>query len=183
MAAMTLVWRPLVVALAAAVLPACGSKVQARTPPPAPPLEMPSPPGRVVIPVTVKVPEPPPVVEPAPPEPVTPPAGTPPARPLERTPPAAGPPTPVLQTTSDTAAIEKTVRDLVTKARADLARLDRRKLAPNARDQFDTARRFVRMAEEALAIRNYIYAQQLAESAAALAGALVKGNPAPATSL
>jgi len=127
-----------------------------------------------MIPVTVKVPEPPPVVEPEP-TPVRPPATTaaPPARPPERTLPASEPP-PVLQTTSNTAALEKTVRDLVARARQDLARLDRTKLAANARDQYDTARRFIRMAEEALAIKNYVYAQQLAESAAALAGALVK---------
>ncbi len=160
---------------AAAAVSACG-KTQARMPEPTPPLDVPAPPPRVVIPVTVKVPEPPPP-DPLPVEtpPARPPAtaGAPPSRPPERTPPVVEPP-PVLQTTSNTAAIEQKARDLVAAARRDLARVDRRKLGVNARDQFDTARRFIRMADEALATKNYLYAQQLAESAAALAGGLVK---------
>ncbi len=167
----------------AATVSAC-AKAQARTPAPLPPpLDVPAPPPRTVIPVTVKVPEPPPPEpDPAAAVPARPPvtAAPPPARPTERPLPATEPP-PVLQTTSNTAAIEQKARELVAAARRDLARVDRRKLGANAREQFDTAQRFVRMADDALAAKNYLYAQQLAESAAALAGGLVKGEPpAPA---
>lgn len=174
---MNVLGRLVLLAAAAALGVACGSKVQAREPVAQPPLEMPAPPGRVVIPVTVKVPEPvPPPTEPEPPAPARPPAatGAPPTRPPEKTPPETAARPPVLQTTSNTAALEKEVRDLVMRARADLARVDRARLSANARDQYDTAQRFIRMAEEALGIKNYVYARQLAESAAALAGALVR---------
>jgi hypothetical protein len=177
----------LILVLAAAAMgPAC-IRAQARTPAAEPPpLDVPAPPGRVIIPVTVKVPEPPPpVVEPDEPPPARPPAtsGGVPTRPPERTSPPASSsqPPPVLQTTSNTAAIEQRVRTLVAQARGNLARLDRSKLLPNARDQYDTAQRFIQMAEENLTIKNHLYAQQLAESAAALAGGLVKGEPATAT--
>jgi hypothetical protein len=175
----------LALVLAAAAIGSACLKAEARTPAPTPPpLEAPAPPGRVIIPVTVRVPEPPPpVVEPEPP-PARPPAsaGSSTTRPPDRaSPPSSSQPPPVLQTTSNTAAIEVRVRELVSKARGDLARIDRGKLRDNARDQYDTAQRFIQQAEENLKIKNHLYAQQLAESAAALAGGLVKGDPAPAT--
>jgi hypothetical protein len=138
----------------------------------------------VVIPVTMRVPEPPPP-DPVPPDPSRPPAtsGSSTARPPDRpVPPPGQPPTtpPVLQPTSNTAAIELKTRELVGLARRNLARVDRLRLTENARHQYDFAARFIRMADDALAAKNYLWAHQLAESAAALAGALVKGS-APAS--
>jgi hypothetical protein len=168
---------------AAAALSGCG-KAEARMPAPAPPLDMPAPPARVIIPVTVVVPEPPPppVVEDPAARPARPPAA-PPARPPERTSPPAGTPPetpPVLQPTTNIAALEQQARDLLDAAKKDLGRVNRRALGPDAREQFDTAERFIRMADAALAARNVVYAHQLAQNAAALAGLLVKGDPAGA---
>lgn len=184
---MTDIRRLAIVALLAVSGAAC-AKAQARTPAPAPELTVPAPPSRIVIPVTVRVPEPTPT-EPVTAEPARPPAttGAPPARSPERLPTTTTPPAttsappPVLQTTANPAALEERVRGMVAAARADLAKVDRTKLTENARDQFDTAQRFIRMAEDALNAKNLVYAQQLAESAAALAGRLVKGEPAAAT--
>jgi len=163
-----------VVVAVGAAAPAC-AKAQARTPASRPPLDVPAPPARVVIPVTVKVPEPPPV-DPSVPAETRPPAttSTPPTRPPERPAPPGQQTPPVLQTTPNTAAIEDRTRDLIAAARRDLAKVERGKLHEKARSQFDTAERFVRLAEEALEARNYLYAQQLAESAAALAEGLVR---------
>lgn len=167
-----------ILALAAGIGASACAKAQARTPAARPaPLEVPAPPARVVIPVTVKVPEPSPPTDPSGPPEARPPAtaGTPPARPVER--PAAPPgqqTPPVLQTTPNTAAIEQRTRDLLAAARRDLAKVERGKLPEKSRSQFDTASRFVRLAEEALAAKNYLFAQQLAESAAALAEGLVR---------
>lgn len=184
MAGVAIIGRLAILAALAASLASC-AKAQARTPPPSPELTVPAPPSRVVIPVTMKVPEPPP--EPISAEPTRPPAatGTPPVRPPDRPPtappPATTPPPPVLQTTANPVELEERVRGILAAARADLAKVDRARLTANARDQFDTAQRFIRLAEDALAAKNLVYAQQLAESAAALAGRLVKGELAAAT--
>jgi hypothetical protein len=56
----------------------------------------------------------------------------------------------VLKTTANTAAREKQVHDLLTQARADLLRVNRKSLGQVARAQFDSALGFVRQAEDAL---------------------------------
>jgi len=183
-------------ALAALVMSSVSAcrKAEARMPgpEPVPLLDVPSPPPRIVIPVAVHPPEPP-----APPPPATDPdasasrgaRGAPPpvTRPAERTSPPAGQteqPPPVLQTTSDTEALVKITRDQIAAARASLDKIRRASLGEEARDQYDVARRFIQKAEEYLAVKNFTFARQLAESAAALSAMLVRGGaPAPPSAL
>jgi hypothetical protein len=107
-------------------------------------------------PRTDKKPEtsaPPPVVEPVPP--VAAPTAT-----LQQALPAA-------QTD-----IERHVRDQVSQASADLSRVDYRALNADARAQYDTAKRFIKEAEQALKEKNLVYAAKVAEKAAGLAAVL-----------
>jgi hypothetical protein len=79
-----------------------------------------------------------------------------------------------LQTTpiSAEAEMERAVRGLLTRATGDLNRIDRRALNADARTQYDTAKRFVAQAEEALKSRNLVFATNLADKAATLAAQL-----------
>jgi len=174
----------LFVSLIGAVM-AC-SRVQARMPAPMPALATPVPPPRVVIPVSVEPAEPPP----APAQPETPPQPkpreTPPSRPPDRpatTPPATPTteaPPPVLQTTPNVAEVERHIRSLVGDAERDLGKVDHLSLSRDAREQYDTARGFIRQAQQWLKLKNYLYAEQLASKAAALASLLVKAIMPPA---
>ena len=56
----------------------------------------------------------------------------------------------------------------------DLARIDYRTLSADAKAQYDIAKRFSQQAEEALKVRNLVFAGQLADKAAALAALLLK---------
>jgi len=160
-------------------LAACGP-VQAKTPAPDPPLETPAPPHRVVVPVTLTIPE----ADPAPIRPVTAAPTAPPIRPPDRPmpPPASPPPAPpadpvqppALQTTANPNEVEGRTRTLLVRANSDLARVDMKQLSRDAREQYDQARRFIRLAEDALKDKNVTYAKELAEKAAALAALLVK---------
>jgi outer membrane biosynthesis protein TonB len=182
------VLRRLVILLAMVAGVSACAKAQARMPAAMPALATPPPPQRVVIPVSVEPVEPP--TTPAPPE--TPPANprpreTPPARPPSTPPATAAPPAqsteappPVLQTTPNVAEIEKRVRSLIGDAERDLGKVDYRMLSRDAREQYDTARGFVRQAEQWLKLKNYLYAEQLASKAAALASLLVKRLVTPA---
>jgi hypothetical protein len=157
----------------------CG-RAQAKTPGPAPALVMPEPPSRLVIPVTIEPPAPPP--EP-PDRSATTPVRTPSARPTP-TPspqPAATPPPateivkpPVLQTSGSLAELEARARERLDRAKKDIARVSRTALGTDARDQFDTAQQFIRMAEDAITAKNFFHAAYCADKAATLAGLLVK---------
>jgi hypothetical protein len=178
-------------ALAALVIVSVSAcrKAEARMPgpEPVPVLEVPSPPPRIVIPVAVQPPEPP-----APPPPATDPdssagrgsRGAPPpvTRQPERTSPPAGQtetPPPVLQTTPNTEALVQITRDQIAVARANLAKVRRASLGDEAKDQYDVAQRFIQKAEEFLSVKNFTFARQLADNAAALSAMLVRGG-APA---
>jgi len=139
---------------------------------------MPVAPVRVVVPVAIETPpvDPPkppapasapaqsrPVTTPAPP-PVTPPAGT--------TPPPE--PAPILQTSPNATETERRVRTTMLKAQGDLGRIDYKRLNQDAKAQFDQAKRFIDQAEGALKVKNFVYAEQLADKAASLAALLVK---------
>ena len=79
--------------------------------------------------------------------------------------------TPALQTTptqQETEA-ERRVRTQLVQATTGLNRINTQALNSDARLQFDTARRFVAQAEEALKARNVVFAANLAEKAVALA--------------
>lgn len=161
------------------------ARPQARTPEAVIALEIPPPPARVPIPVIL--PEP----EDAPPETVADtPAPTPPrsrepntaARdraPAANTTPPVPPETPstgpVLQTTTRIGEVAQKTLGLLAAAQRDLDRVGYSALGANARAQYDLAQSFIRQAKSALSIKNYNYAEQLADRAAAIASQLVKG--------
>lgn len=59
-------------------------------------------------------------------------------------------------------------------AARDLSRIDYRVLSADAKAQYDVAKRFSEQAEEALKAKNFVFAGQLADKAAALAALLLK---------
>jgi len=163
------------------------TKLHARTIGPA--LETPAPPPRVVpsakepiegqpivaapvgevqqpTPAAIKGPEPAPQPAPAPAAPA-------PAPPVaaERPAPAPEPP-PTLQTTANPSAVEQRTRAALANATRDLGRINARSLGPDARAQYDIARRYVAQANAALDAKNFEFAQQLADKAATLAALL-----------
>jgi hypothetical protein len=150
-----------------------------------PPLEVPNPPPRVVVPVEAEAPPPPSV--PSPDEPRRPavvarprpaPVEAPKAA-VEEPPKPAGPtaaetppaPTTALQTTpaAQQGEVERAIRATLTKASADLNKIDYRALNANARTQYDTAKRFIQQASDAIRMKNLPFAKNLADKAAALA--------------
>jgi len=101
-------------------------------------------------------------------------AATEPGKPAEEPPKPQTPPT-SLQTTSTQreGEVERRVRVLVAQATNDLNRVNYQALNPDARNQYDTAKRFATQAEEALRARNLVFASNLADKAAALAAQLL----------
>jgi hypothetical protein len=154
-------------------------KLQAKTPAPPPPmLVTPDPPGRLVI----EVPLDPPVAPPASTEKPAPPAtgkptgnrgAPPPTNPPTSPPPDTNPP-PVLQTGASLAELEARATERLERAQKDLDRVVRSTLGANARDQYDAAARFIRLARQAMTDKNFVYAHYCADKAATLASQLVK---------
>ena len=66
------------------------------------------------------------------------------------------------------------IRDLLGRAARDLSRVNAGALNADGRAQFDTARRFLQQAEEALKARNIVFAGKLADKAATMAAVLVR---------
>jgi hypothetical protein len=169
------------------------SRLSARSvPAPPPPLDVPSPPPRVVETADAEPPtpgtlvdapasgspstrRPPPRVEA--PRPEQPPKPEPVAPAAAEVPPAE-PPKPVttLQTTPPEreAALEQEIRAKLESAKLDLNRVDYRKLNPEAKQQYDQAKSFATRAEEAIRgpAKNLIFARTLADNAAAIAAQL-----------
>jgi hypothetical protein len=168
------------------------AKAHAKAQPSGPPLEMPLPPPRVVSspiesePIVTAVP---PIEAPSPrPAPTAPRAAAP--KPERTEPPpaqtAAAPPAPppapppveepgrTLQTTANSPQVEQRTRGLLTNAMRDLNRIDYRALSVDAQTQYNIAKRFTEQAEEALKVKNVLFAEQLADKAAALAAQLLK---------
>jgi len=157
-----------------------------------PTLDMPSPPKRLIIPTVLPEPAP----EPTPPAssqtPVRSSSAPPATRPAERqaqpqpaTTPEPTPtptPPPVLQTTPDVTGLEQKARTQISNALRDLDKITYKNLNADARLQYDTARQYVGQAEDALKMKNYVFANQLAEKAAVLAGLLVKSQGRDVTS-
>jgi len=156
---------------------ACAAKAEVATPTGMPALAPPTPPARVIVPAP-EVPTLP--VEPAMTAPPAVPAtqsgttarATPP--PARSTPPPASTETspPVVLSTVVSADFEKRIRTQLGRAEADLARVNRQALSTEARAQYDAARGFIRQCEEALKVRNLVFAGQLADKAATMAGLL-----------
>ena len=166
-------------------------RTAAKTAPDAP-LDMPAPPPREMEPNETETPAPVPLVtEPA--------RNTPPRpRPVPREPPArVEPPKPeppkieppveapkpveepikspsTLQTTPATAEgeVERAIRASLSRANADLNRIDYRVLNADAKTQYDTAKRFIRQADEAMRAKNLVFAKTVADKAVVLAAQL-----------
>jgi hypothetical protein len=88
-------------------------------------------------------------------------------KPLEE----AKPPATTLQTTPANAEgeVERNIIATIAKANSDLSHIDYRALNADARDQYDTAKSFLRQAESAVHAKNLVFAKSLADKAAALA--------------
>jgi hypothetical protein len=91
------------------------------------------------------------------------------ARPTEESRPPA-----TLQTTpaQQEGEVERRIRTLMQRAMADLGRVNYQGLNTDGRTQYDTARRFVGQADEALKVKNLVFASNLADKAAQLAAEL-----------
>ncbi len=178
--------RVLSLVLLTASLGACAAKAQVRTEAELPLLDPPPPPPRVVavyhdepevVPVATAVEPSVPARPPArPPRPESKPEPTPATlEPVQETPRPTSPLsltlTPSPGTEAQTAAA---IRDLLARAARDLSRINA--AAPNAdgRAQFETARRFLQQAEDALKARNIVFAGKLADKAATMAAVLVR---------
>jgi hypothetical protein len=166
--------------ICAVAVSAC-SKAQARTPaaepvePPA--LATPEPPSRLKLPVAIV--DPPastgtttekPSAPPNRGKPIaTPPAGA------SSTTPAATPPepatTPVIQAGPQ---VEQRARERLAQAQSDLKKVQPSSLTADAHEQYKSAQRFVRMADDAMQAKNFVYAVYCADKAATLASLLVK---------
>jgi hypothetical protein len=185
-----------VIVIVAPLLAAGGcAKAHAKTQPSGPPLETPLPPPRVVSspiesepivtagpPIEAPGPRPAPNA-PRPAAPTTQRTEPPPAQTAAQPPtPAPAPPTPApveepartLQTTANAPQVEQRTRGLLANAMRDLNRIDYRALSKDAQVQYDIAKRFTEQAEEALQAKNVLFAEQLADKAAALAAQLLK---------
>lgn len=170
------------------------AKAHAKTAPDAP-LDMPLPPPREVEPTEAEAPPPMPLVpeparslppRPRPPAPREQPRAEPKAdakpeppkpepAPAEVKPPEEAPHTPTtLQTAPATAEseVERSVRATMTRATGELNRIDYRGLNADARMQYDTAKRFIQQADEAMKAKNLVFARNLADKAAAIAAQL-----------
>ena len=75
---------------------------------------------------------------------------------------------------ADKAQTEAAIRALLGRAARDLARANPASLTSDQRAQFDTARRFLQQAEEALKVRNLVYAGKLADKAATLSAVFAR---------
>jgi outer membrane biosynthesis protein TonB len=163
----------------------CASKATAAatTVPDGPPLAMPEPPPRVIL-LVEDIPEPPPPA-PAPEPTVTakPPVTAKPAAARTEPPVVAAPPPPPPAATEPprevrsvpsaaAAAEERKVREVTARAAKDLLRVDYQRLSVDGKSQYDQSKRFSEQAEQAIKEKNYVYAMELAEKAARLAGEL-----------
>jgi hypothetical protein len=171
------------------------SHAHAKTSPQSPPLEVPPPPPRDVEPIDTDAPPPVPLPQepartaPARPRPTTPqreqprPAEPKPDPPKTEPPPVEPPkseeapkpqPPSTLQTmpTNAEGEAERVIRTTLQRATTDLSRVDYRALNSDARNQYDTAKRMMRQADEAIRAKNLVFAKNLADKAAALAAQL-----------
>lgn len=172
---------------AAASLSSC-AKASATAQPAMPTLAPPEVPARVV---AEYQPDPPLPAAPVTPEAVTPPPRPP--RPPRREPPrvdsppdeqqgppvsapAAPAPAPALalQMPGANAKADQSVRVLLAQAARDLGRVDYQALDADGRAQYETARRFMQQADEALKARNVMFAGTLADKAATMAAVLLR---------
>lgn len=170
------------VVLVAATLSACAAKAQVRTEAEMPLLDPPPPPPRVVATYPVEL-EPAPLAVPVTQEPAS---ARPPARPVRPDtppePPHTEPTAPPVERPSLTlspapgteAQTEAAIRVMLTKAARDLSKVSTATLSADRRAQFETARRFLEQAEDALKGHNLVYAGTLADKAVTLAAVFAR---------
>jgi hypothetical protein len=163
--------------LSAAVASGC-AKARAESVPDGPPLQVPEPPPRAIVPIeeaVIAAPAPTPEApQPAPAAPRTPPP-RPAAESRPQPTPAAEPPRELRAAPSSAnAANERSVRDVLTRALRDLSRVNYSRLSVDGRATYDQSKRFSQQAEEALRERNVVFAATLADKAATLAAELLK---------
>jgi hypothetical protein len=168
--------RLLCFALLTLALAGC-AKARAAGPMAAPPLEVPAVPPRVIVPDIEEVAlsaEPGDIVRPAAQRPDAP--AKPPEKPAD--PPKPGtqdppkveePPRVRTPQMANNEEADRAVRAIMARAQALLGGVDYRALSAAARQQYDTARRFITQADNALKIRNYVFARNLADKAETLA--------------
>jgi hypothetical protein len=184
-------------ALAVVLASGCAKAQAARTTPDGPPLEMPASPPRQVETVETEAPPPMPLPQeparnapartrPTPPppretrpEPARPEAPKPEPPPAPATPPPTPPadeqkPPSTLQTKppGEEGDVERGIRATLTRASNDLNRVDYRTLNTDARSQYDSAKVFIRQAENEIRKKNLEFAKVVADKAAALAAQL-----------
>jgi len=158
-------------------------------------LDVPPAPERDIEPAEVEAPPPPQPPTPAPESPRTQPPRprpapareqpkTEPPKPAEPVPPIEAPkpaeepprgsPTSTLQTTPATeeGEFERGVRATLTRAQNELNRIDYRVLNADAKIQYDTAKRFIGQADDAVKKKNLVFAKSLADKAATIADQL-----------
>lgn len=161
------------------------AKHPARTPvAPTAALNVPAPPPRHVVPVSLQPVEPPTVVidpEPvAPAKPPQPPPAT--TKPVDRTPPppVTPPPAnndvppPVLQTTREPREVEAEARRDLGRAKSTLERVQVARLDAKGKAIYKEAMDWIGQAEEALKVNNFIAARDFASKAVQFADALAK---------
>ena len=101
------------------------------------------------------------------------------AKPQPAPPPVVAPPLPVaeprdLRTASPTNTdSERSVREVLARAARDIVRVEYSRLSADGRAQYDQSKRFSAQAEQALKERNLIFAATLADKAATLAAELL----------
>jgi hypothetical protein len=163
---------------------------QAKTIAAGPPLDVPAPPARTVEPAPIAstpIDAATPVPSPSSPgtaDPVRNAAPRPPVQARPAAPPRAdepsaadavkAPPAQTLQTTpaQQDGEVEARIRTVLSRAGSDLNRIDYGRLPANAKSQYDQAKRFVSLAEDAIRAKNLVYAGTLADKAAELAAQL-----------
>lgn len=163
------------------------AKAQTVATPVMPTLAPPEVPPRVV---AEYLPDPPLPAAPVSPEAVTAPAPRPPRPPRRdiprpeapadepQGPPVAAPATPApalaLQMPGASAKADQSVRALLAQAARDLGRVNYQALDTDGRAQYETARRFMQQADDALKVRNVMFAGKLADKAATMASVLLR---------
>jgi len=164
----------------------------AKAPPEPPSLDVPAPPPRVVVPPVdpgpalevqeTPVPDPAPTKKPQKPAPSSKPdpraaqkTEPPPPPPVVETVRPVAPPASTLQQTppGQVNEVERQVRQQLGKANGDLERVNYKALNADGRSQYDTAKRFIKEAEQALEEKNFVFALKVAEKAAGLAASLL----------
>jgi hypothetical protein len=96
------------------------------------------------------------------------------APPVQPASPPVDEPARTLQTTANAVQMEQRIRAMLANAARDLGRIDYRALGADAHAQYDIAKRFTEQADEAMKNKNLVFAEQLADKAAALAAQLLK---------